>query len=85
MYIITENPYLTAREAIKRSKEMMEGHKAELFLLNLSFIGWGILSLFTCGILLIWLVPYMNAAHANFYKDLKSEMLGNEPAPETAF
>lgn len=70
-YIVAENKGMPAHEAIRRSKAMMEGHKMDLFVLSLSFIGWGILGAFTLGILYIWLTPYMNATFVNFYNDLK--------------
>ena len=72
MFILAENPTLGAREAIDQSKAMMEGHKMEYFVLLLSFIGWAILGVFTFGILCIWLMPYMEATFANFYKSVKS-------------
>lgn len=71
MYIIAEEPNIGTREALRRSEEMMVGHKAEYFVLQLSFIGWRILSAFTFGILTLWLVPYMNATMANYYQELK--------------
>ncbi|KRQ86455.1 hypothetical protein ABG79_01657 [Caloramator mitchellensis] len=71
-YIIADEPELGALEAIKKSKEMMKGYKWNLFLLYLSFIGWGILSLLTLGIGFLWLGPYVNASFANFYEDLKN-------------
>lgn len=70
-YILADNPELTAREALNQSKEMMNGHKMELFVLHLSFIGWGFLVGFTFGIAGIYVLPYMNATVANFYKSLK--------------
>ncbi len=73
MYILAEDPSIGANEAITRSKEMMEGHKMEYFLLGLSFIGWAILGVFTLGILYIWLIPYMSATFANYYKSLKGD------------
>ncbi len=76
MYIIAENPEIGAREAIRRSEKMMNGHKMEYFVLSLSFIGWAILAPFTLGILYIWLIPYMTASCANFYNNIK-------PAEET--
>lgn len=75
MYILAENPGISAKEAINKSKEMMEGHKMEYFILNLSFIGWAILGAFTLGILYIWLLPYMNTTFANYYKSLKGEFV----------
>ena len=72
-YIIMDEPELTARQAITRSCEIMEGRLCKLFCLYLSFIGWGILSLLTFGIGFLWLVPYMNASIAAFYEDARAE------------
>lgn len=72
MYILAEDPTMGARDAINKSKEMMEGHKMEYFVLGLSFIGWAILGAFTFGILYIWLIPYMQTTYANFYKSLQT-------------
>lgn len=72
-YIIMDEPELTARQAITRSCEIMQGRRWKLFCLYLSFIGWGILSLLTFGIGFLWLVPYMNASIAAFYEDARAE------------
>ena len=72
-YIIMDEPELTARQAITRSCEIMEGRRWKLFCLYLSFIGWGILCLLTFGIGFLWLVPYMNASVAAFYEDARAE------------
>lgn len=69
-FIMTENPGMKASEAIEASKRLMDGHKAELFVLDLSFLGWILLNVFTLGIGSLWLNPYMNAAHAAFYRNL---------------
>ena len=69
-FILAENPGLTAREALRDSKELMRGHKFDLFCLNLSFIGWALLSVLTLGIGTLWLNPYRNAAQAAFYRSL---------------
>lgn len=68
-FLMVDDPNLTANEAITRSKELMYGHKGELFCLGLSFIGWSILCIFTFGIGTFFLNPYMNAAYAAFYRD----------------
>lgn len=73
-YILAENPELSAWDASTRSREMMKGHKFDLFYLYLSFIGWGILAVLTLGIGFIWLVPYVQTTTAAFYNDLKSEI-----------
>ena len=72
-YIIMDESELTARQAITRSCEIMEGRRWKLFCLYLSFIGWGILSLLTFGIGFLWLAPYMNASIAAFYEDARTE------------
>ena len=72
-YILEENPELSANDAIDRSRAMMKGHKFDLFWLWLSFIGWGILCIFTLGIGLLWLAPYMQTAEASFYEDVKAD------------
>ena len=72
-FILEENPDLTANEAIDRSRAMMKGHKFDLFWLFLSFIGWGILCVFTLGIGTLWLTPYMQTSIAAFYEDVKAD------------
>ena len=72
-YILLDEPELTARQAITRSCEIMQGRRWKLFCRSLSFIGWGILSLLTFGIGFLWLVPYMNASIAAFYEDARAE------------
>ena len=74
-YILIDNPELSANQAINLSCKMMKGHKFDLFFLQLSFIGWGILSVFTGGIGLLWLMPYMMSAQAAFYQDIKQNFL----------
>ncbi len=70
-YILADNDNISAHDALKASKEMMRGHKWELFKLHLSFIGWIILCCITCGIGFIFLSPYINTAQANFYEYLR--------------
>lgn len=69
-WILAENPHLTAREALNRSKMIMNGHKWELFVLQLSFILWEILVVITFGLAAIYVVPYMQVTLANFYRKL---------------
>lgn len=71
LYILAENKGKSARECIAESKAMTEGHKMELFVLGLSFIGWELLVVITFGIAGIWVVPYMDATMANAYYSLK--------------
>jgi uncharacterized membrane protein len=72
-YILIDNPELSANQAIDLSQKMMKGHKFDMFILHLSFIGWIFLSIFTFGIGLLWLLPYMMTAQAAFYQDVKKE------------
>ncbi len=70
-YILAENKEKPALECISESKAMTEGHKMDLYVLGLSFIGWGFLCVITLGIASIWVVPYMQATYANAYNSLK--------------
>ena len=70
-YILADNPELTANEALTKSKEMMVGHKMDLFVLHLSFIGWYLLSGITFGIASIYVIPYVSTTVANFYNSIK--------------
>lgn len=67
-YILAENPGMDRQQAFMISKEMMDGDKLNGFLLDLSFIGWYLLSVFTCGILAVAYVnPYVEATWAEVY------------------
>lgn len=68
-FLMAEDPTLSARAAMRLSEEKMDGHKWELFCLELSFIGWILLAVITFGVGEIFLAPYMNAAFAAFYRD----------------
>lgn len=72
-YILYDRPDLQRNAAIELSMRMMRGHKMELFLLHLSFIGWFLLCVVTLGIGLLWLIPYVETTVAAFYEDLKAE------------
>lgn len=69
-FIMLEKPELSASEAINASKELMNGHKWELFCLDFSFIGWDLLCILTLNIGQIALMPYRNAAYAVFYRTI---------------
>lgn len=77
-YIIAENPEISATEALRRSKELMRGNKWRFFCLEMSFIGWWLATALTLGIGLLWLIPYCNAAYADFYR----EVSGTRPVVE---
>ncbi len=69
-YLMLDDPSLSPLEAIRKSKELMRGHKAEFFVLELSFLGWQLLSLLLYGLLNIWLQPYMDVTVASYYNGL---------------
>ena len=71
-YILCDNPNLTASQAIALSERMTDGYKGELFIMNLSFLGWNLLNALTLGILGIFYTdPYMRTAYAGAYLHLK--------------
>ena len=74
-YILAENKGMPVLEAITLSRKMMDGHKMDLFLLFLSFIGWFILTAITFGIAGIWVYPYFYATFSNFYLSVKEDYM----------
>lgn len=72
-FLLAENPNLTASQAITLSKELMDGYKSELFILELTFLGWDILAALTLNLGNIALNPYKNAAYAAFYRQILAE------------
>ena len=69
-YVLADHPDMKAKEVLKESKRLTNGHKWRLFCLRLSYIGWIFLSLLSCGIGLLWVGPYMQAAETAFYREL---------------
>ena len=74
-FLMKDEPELKYMEALRKSGEMMKGHKMQLFLLCLSFIAWIILAFLTFGIGFLWLEPYMFVTFAHYYEDLKAEQV----------
>lgn len=71
-YILADDPEISMMDALRKSKEMMKGHKWNTFVLDLSFIGWGLLGCITLGIVNIFYVnPYVQATNAELYLELK--------------
>ena len=83
-YILAENPEMSPIEALNESKRIMEGHKMEYFILNLSFIGWAILCAFTAGLAAIYATPYMYMTYTNFYKSISGNNTYQSYAKEYA-
>lgn len=73
-FIMRENPDRKYNDAIEDSMKMMNGYKTKLFMLDLSLIGWFILSCLTLGIGFFFLLPYQQTCHAEFYLRLKEEI-----------
>ena len=69
-YVLLDYPDLPTNEIWKRSKQLMKGNRLRLLGLELSFLGWAVLCIFTFGIGFLWLSPYMQASQAAFYLDL---------------
>jgi uncharacterized membrane protein len=69
-FILAENPLISPTEAMRRSKEIMRGNRWRLVCLHFSFIGWTVLSILSFGIGFVFLNPYINAATADFYRDI---------------
>ena len=74
-YIFEENPNLAASEILEISKQMMKGHRWQLFKFHLSFIGWLLLVICTCGLALVYVGPYFAVSHVNIYNALKNEAI----------
>ena len=74
-FILADEKYkdLSYTQILKKSEEMMQGHKMDYFILQLSFIGWHLLAIFTLGLLEIWILPYQNTASYKFLYDVKEE------------
>ncbi len=72
-YLIVDNPNLSNNEAISKSKELMDGHKMDLFMLHLSFVLWYVLGIITCGLGFIYVIPYINLSQAAFYSEIIKE------------
>lgn len=69
-FILADNPTKSIPQCLSESAEMMKCHKFDLFVLNLSFIGWFILSIFTVGLGLFYLIPYRYATLANYFYEI---------------
>lgn len=76
VFVLVEDPRKGIMQCIQESKDMMVGHKFEFFVLQLSFLLWELMGIFTCGLGYIYVYPYMNVTKANYYNAVK---------PKTAF
>ena len=70
-FIIAEKPEQSASESLRESVRLMAGNRWKIFCLGFRFVGWLFLAIFfTLGIGMLWVIPYMQVAIAEFYKDL---------------
>ena len=69
-YIAIERPELSINDCITESRRLMDGHKMQAFLLDLSFLGWYLLGFAACCVGVVFVIPYHDAALANFYTSL---------------
>lgn len=72
-YIVIEDENITVKDAITKALNLTKGHRVEYYGLVFSYIGWFILSIFTIGLLFIWIAPYLNVAISNFYLYITKE------------
>lgn len=70
-FMLVDNPDAPIRSTFRRSKELMEGNKLRLLYLQFSFIGFYLLAVLSCGIGLLWLMPYMQQTMVSFYLDVQ--------------
>ena len=75
-YILSENPNISMDRAFELSRQMTQGEKWEIFVMELSFIGWYVLCAFTCGIGIYFLMPYLEASRAELYEVMREKAHG---------
>ena len=81
-YIINDHPEMSAMDALRESRRLMNGHKMQYFILGLSFIGWMIVGTACLGVGTLWVTSYMSTANAVFYEELISADRGSFSANE---
>ena len=80
-YILAEHPEMSYSEVLEASSRMMDGQKMNAFILDLSFIGWEILSSITAGIVgIFWVNPYYYSTDAELYLELSEGNVSNNVA-----
>ena len=74
-YILAENPTVSPKRALQLSKQMTQGEKFNLFVLDLSFLGWVLLGALALGVGIFFVVPYMEATYAEAYINLSEQAI----------
>lgn len=77
-FVLVDEPDLTARQALERSKELTRGHLGDLALLAASFLGWVLVGFLTLGIGFLWIVPYIQTTWAYLYEGLRANHLSKD-------
>jgi len=72
-FVMKDRPELSPKEVLYQSRMMMRGHKMELLMLWVSFLGWWLVGIFTLGVGFLWIQPYWNTSIAHFYEDIKNQ------------
>lgn len=83
-YLLHKDPEIKQMDVLRKSEKLMMGHKTDLFMLDLSYIGWYLLSILTLGILLIWVVPKHQTARMLYLDEIYETSLPKAPAEEPA-
>lgn len=80
LFLLVDHPKMGAIEAFRESSRLMRGNKGRMLYLYLSFVGWHILGMMSCGIGMLWITPYMNQTMIHFYLDVTGELdrMGNQ-------
>lgn len=74
MFLLADYDDIGPVQSLKESRKLMSGNKGRYFYLGLSFIGFMLLGLLSCGIGLLWITPYMNMTQTNFYRNITGEI-----------
>ena len=90
LYNLCENPELGVMDALNMSKQQTRGYKLDLFVLDVTFLGWSLLCVLTAGILSIWITPYIQQTDLGYFEAIKAEkgigrMPGRRPDEDEAF
>ena len=90
LYNLCENPELGVMDALNMSKAQTKGYKLDLFVLDLTFIGWSLLCGLTLGILSIWITPYIQQTDLGYFEAIKAEkgigrIPGQDPGEDDTF
>ena len=69
-FLLHDFPQYTAKELLQKSRRLMVHRKGRLFYLYVSFLPLMLLGLLSCGLAMLWIIPYMAATEAEFFLDL---------------